>query len=156
MGYYFLNRLKSQTNKKTLCQIDIQQVSELRHRKHPLEPANATVQVFYMFASQYTFFYKHQLYKHLEPQNWLKNKHILSTTPSFTFVKHQFSKYGNFMIYSKKEIFSWLDDLSFISVRAWCTFFVNSTLKSEEVNKLKGMKAWRHEMEVRRRRKSRW
>ena len=32
------------------------------------------------------FFYKHQVYKHLEPQNWPKNKHILCTTPSLAFV----------------------------------------------------------------------
>lgn len=43
-------------------------------------------------------FYKHQYYKHLEPQTWSKNKQILCTTLSLAFVKYQFLKYGYFMI----------------------------------------------------------
>ena len=39
-----------------------------------LEPSNTRL-----------FFNKHQRYKHLEPQIWPKNKHILCTTPEPRF-----------------------------------------------------------------------
>ena len=62
---------------------------------------NFEIQSFQMLAIDYTlFFNKHQRYK-----RWIGQKICTFCAPPLrlAFVKYQFSKYGYFMIYCKKE-----------------------------------------------------